>query len=361
MNLILEKNTSANFSKYTLALDIGGTVTQIGLIGLNKNTNKKYTITYSTEIWTKEVKINKFLPELIEYLNKELGLKISSIALAIAGPVSSDRKKAYINNTKEKINLDSLKKKIQMKDIVLMNDFEALGYYVNLIHAKTSKSKKIIYQGNTNKNKKRSTKKEPILVIGPGTGLGKTILNYDNKLKKYIPLASEGGHEDYPAQSKQEQELLKFITKGKRRLQQEDLVSGKGIRNIYMYLAKKNKKLRETAKHYKEIKKSDYNIFLITKYLHKDALARESFKLFSKFYARVVKNTLTEVLCSGGTYLAGGITSRNPEILRKTFKEELLKLKKEQKFIKENTFYLLTDKHVSLIGATAYQKEVINK
>ncbi|PIN81746.1 hypothetical protein COV13_00305 [Candidatus Woesearchaeota archaeon CG10_big_fil_rev_8_21_14_0_10_32_9] len=344
MNIILEQHTPKKYSTNILALDVGGTITQVGVIGIIEQKNEQELL-YSTEVWSEKIQISNFVVELVEHVETNLSIKISTVAIAVAATLNSERN--FVNSIRNKIKINSkeLEKKIR-KRVFLLNDFEALGYSINILDKNNLKT---IIKGT-------EIKHAPKILIGAGTGLGKSILFFDKKTKLYIPLPSEGCDADYSCQDNIEQELCKFITKGARRLRQEEVVSGRGLQTIYQFLTEHKKYTQDLKqnKFYEEIKKSKYDSVLITKYKNKDPISRKTYRLFSTFYARLIKNFALETLSSGGIYLAGGIAIRNPEILGKEFKDEIKKLSKSQKFIKQYPIHLITDKKISLIGAAIY-------
>jgi glucokinase len=50
-----------------------------------------------------------------------------------------------------------------------------------------------------------------IAVIAAGTGLGQAILYWDGQ--QHHPIATEGGHSDFAAQTKQQDQLLNYLRK----------------------------------------------------------------------------------------------------------------------------------------------------
>ena len=268
--------------------DIGGTHTRLGFYDV-----KTKKITNYTKFSTKKYDIEQ---EIINLAKKH---QIKGISIGAAGPVIN--KTVELTNVNKKISTTNLSKKTKTK-VLIINDFDALGYYV----------------------KKKETKKS--LVIGAGTGLGKVFVS--DKI-----LSSEGGFMDAPFY-KSEEELQKFIQKKtKKHPNYESLVSGNGLKHIKEFYA--GKKLEK-----EEIKPE--NIFKN----NKDKTNIKTIKTFSKFYGRFIKNSYLDFLPET-VYIAGGIARKNPEILKsKEFKQEI-----EHEVIKKPKIILIQDKYASLIGA----------
>ncbi|MCF7872333.1 glucokinase [Candidatus Woesearchaeota archaeon] len=323
MDLTLEKHTQKQYKEHILCLDIGGTTTQIGIIGLE---NKTPQLCYAGHLWSKDIKnFENLIKQILQYTEKNLQIKIEQIAIAAAGPNQQEKIKIiHLNKTIHKKPIERIQ---GIKKVILLNDFEALGYAINLY-----------------KEVKNETKN--IAVIGPGTGLGKAILKHNGTY--YEPIAGEGGHSEFPIRNEEELELKKYI-KGKKQLQYEDLISGKGIEHIYEYTKLKNK--NKETKYTKEIDKTKHKIFLISQYKEQDKTCKETYKIFTKLYARAVKNYALETLPLGGIYLAGGITTRNPEIIDKEFFKELENLETGQEILKGIPIHIMKQKETSLLGA----------
>ena len=75
-------------------------------------------------------------------------------------------------------------------------------------------------------------------VVGAGTGFGKSIIYYNKDVNAFFPIPSEGGHADLPLLNKKELSLAEHIKKEKNirfNLRYEDVLSGKGLENIYRF------------------------------------------------------------------------------------------------------------------------------
>ena len=194
--------------------------------------------------------------------------------------------------------------------------------------------------------------KAPVLVIGAGTGLGKTTLIYNENHKSYVPLPSEAGHSDFPAQNKQESELTDFIKKNKKiksSISYEEVLSGRGIVNIYQFL-KHIKKFKET-KYTKEIDKSKNQPELISKYRKADKTCKATFEMFKAIYARFAQNFALDSLAFGGVYIAGGIAPKNRDIFDKDFVKAFEQNYKLPYVLKKIPIYLILNYNVGLLGA----------
>ena len=72
-------------------------------------------------------------------------------------------------------------------------------------------------------------------VIAAGTGLGEAMLSWDGA--RHHPVASEGGHSDFAPRNDLEIELLQYLSeKYGGHVSYERVVSGPGLRNLYLFL-----------------------------------------------------------------------------------------------------------------------------
>ena len=327
-------------TSYILGGDIGGTNANLGIFGAKKNLPE---LLLSFHFKSNELKgLHKAVNETLAYIKKNYKIEINKACFAVAGVLSPDKDFAKVTNAKWDVSKNLLLGKTKLKKISLINDFEAVGYGINML------SKKDI----TIIKKNKKIPKAPVLVVGAGTGLGKTALVYNEHYKSYAPIPSEAGHSDFPAQSQKELELVNFIKKHKKikqNISYEQVLSGQGLSNIYLFL-RKNKRFKET-KYTKEIDKSRNNPELISKYRKIDETCKTVFEMFKAFYARFAKNFALDCLAFGGVYIAGGIAPKNRDIFDSRFIKEFEKNYKHADLLKKVPVYLILNYNVGLLGA----------
>jgi glucokinase len=285
--------------------------------------------------------------EILSYAYDRYKIKIDNACIAVAGIVSS-QDNVKITNANWSINLKELLQKTSINSAFLINDFQAIGYGVNIFNHEDINNVFTIKSSN-NKNLETKTK----AIIGAGTGLGKSILIFDKNLNFYIPKPSEGGHSDFPAQDDFEFELINYIKKNRNISQPvtyEELLSGRGLEIIYLFLEEYEK--YDENNYSKEINKSSDKVAIIAKYRNNDELCSKTFKIFSKFYGRCAKNFALDTLAIGGLYIAGGIASKNIEIFKtKEFISEFENAYRRTEILKEIPIYAILDYDVGLKGA----------
>jgi glucokinase len=250
-----------------------------------------------------------------------------------------------MTNSKMMIKKQEIIKATKIKDIKLLNDFEIIGYSLNAIGKDKSKIMKI--KGGSQKIF------ETKAIIGAGTGLGMSILVFNKESKSYIPIKSEGGHSDFPLEDEFDSKIAAFLKKRrliKGNVTYEDLISGKGIENIYSYLLS-TKEFYPTDIQ-KDISVAKNKPELISKYRKDDPICNKTMDKFAIYYARAARNFALETLASGGLYIAGGIAPKNKELFKsKTFIKEFHHSSLYKKVIKKIPIYMITDYRCSIYGA----------
>ena len=180
--------------------------------------------------------------DAIEHYQQKNNLDIENMSIAVASTTKKNDIK-FTNNHWNFKQSDFLKY-FNLNKLIFVNDFVAqclslASFYKDISENRTINDKllndydlKTIKSGTPIKN-------APLLVTGPGTGLGVcTLLNINN-----YPLAieGEGGHSSFAPNSDLEIELLQHLRKKYDHVSNERIVSGSGIEEIYEFICFKNK------------------------------------------------------------------------------------------------------------------------
>jgi len=332
--------------KYFLVADVGGTKTALAIIDIEKNILfKKLYLSHEIKHFTDTLIDFLQMPECKKY-------KIKSTCIAVAGPINAERNYARLTNLDWTIDTNSILVRTQLHKVLLINDFEAIGFSI-----RTLKNDEYVELTNLGRNSSGTT-----AIIGAGTGLGICILPYTNytDFKSHeqikIPMSSEGGHIDLPINinDKMDVKLQSYLIQKKLYKDAEDVVSGRGIINIYKFLltqkVKHNNKIKlEISKAHDEEKPA-----LITKYAleDKDVLCIRTLELFIKYYAKITKNLALTTLCSE-LILAGGIAPKIVSALQDLFVDEFVQhdLENMRKILERIPIIVITNQDISLYGA----------
>jgi len=310
-----------------LSGDIGGTHANLGIVELGF---KPKVISIEKKD-TKNIKdFDSFIVGYIEELFNIRKIKINRACFAVAGPVKDNKIK--MTNTPLSVDGNIIKKKAKLKQALLINDFLAIGYAINIIG---KKDLKVLQKGKPEEEGAKA-------VIGAGTGLGHAILRYDKGKENYIPYPTERGHVAFPIQDDEELELAKFIrsTTKKKTVIYEDILSGHGIEHLYYYL---NSKKYQDAPHIYSPE--------ISQTRSKNKCSKAAFELFVHFYARAARSFALTVLPSAGVYIAGGIAIDNSDAFGKDFINEFNTHDTYSSLLKQIPIYLINNYDISIPGA----------
>ena len=319
--------------------DAGGTNTTLAVLRYRRHA---FEVLYLRQVPSRT--ITNFPIVVQQFLNdcrRDKNIMPLRAGFGAAGPVSGKRDFCKITHLPWSVDAAAIKKKTGLKSVLILNDFEAIAYGIEVRDHHSFLS---IKQGSS---QPRQTK----IILGAGTDLGKSILVWDNSVRHYKPLPSEGGHGDISIQYPEEYRLLQFIqSKTKSSVAWGDILSGRGISTIYRFLGKEKVYMRNS--YAQKIQQSGYQPSVIAAYKKNDPRSRDAFALFLRFYARCARNLALDVMALGGVYIAGGIAAKNPEIFQwPEFNAEFLASSRQQNLLLKIPIFLINDYLISLYGA----------
>lgn len=288
---------------FFIGVDVGGTNTSIALARLSDA--RKLDVPDTFRFKTARLKhLREPLKKSLDYCSRQYGAGVQNVAIAAAGPVVEHR---WCRLTNVDLEVDARELGVELGvSCLVLNDFEALGYSIGFLEAERLESLLELARQERRVGRTNGTK----ALIGAGTGLGKAILACDSVLKPFRVLPSEGGHADFVPQDPLEYELADYF----RELNcwpvyYEDVLSGKGLANIYSFL--RWKRLYRSSQTSAAIERARDKAAAISKYYSGDETARHTVEMFIRIYARCARNFALDVLATGGIYVAGGIAAKN--------------------------------------------------
>ena len=335
-----------------LLADIGGTNARFGF---KKNDDDKEitNITY--------LKCSDFtnIHQAINHYKQTNNLVIDSMSLAVASTTKNNSIKFTNNNWDFKQT--ELFKFFNLKKILFINDFVAQAlcfssFYTNLTEDKNinkdlsiKNNLKVIRQGTP-------ILKAPLLVTGPGTGLGVCTLFLSEQ--NPIAIEGEGGHVTFAPNSDLEIKLLLFLRKKYDHISMERIVSGSGIEEIYNFILNQ-KGLKPSILKAPEIGK---------KALLGEENALKSVKIMFGILGTIISNIILINGAQSGVIISGGITPKLQSIMEKSdFEKNLLNKGRRSDYIKNVPIWLTEDNNNGLIGALNayknphYEYKIISK
>jgi glucokinase len=148
--------------------------------------------------------------------------KPKAACVAVAGPITDEI--VEFTNSPWVLDIAKVKQQLKLDLLLAINDFEALAASVRHL---TPADLAPVKPGTGDPS-------APMLVIGPGTGFGQSLLIPVGGKDRII--ATEGGHVAFAPHDEEEIEVLRFIAREHRRVSIERLVSGRGLVNIHRAL-----------------------------------------------------------------------------------------------------------------------------
>jgi glucokinase len=297
-----------------LLIDLGGTNVRHAF----------YVEDVLSKISKEKITDDEFIPFLSELLEKEKS-KIDYLVIAAAGP--NNHKSINLTNRNLLIDSSQLEKKLNLKKCLLLNDWEAVA------HSLSELNKKYFVEI---KNGEDCSGKNTLL-IGPGTGLGVTLIIND----QIIP--TEFGNALSPTKSMLENFDLK---ENKKFFLLENILSGPGIEKLFE--EKFGNKLSSEKIIYAALENNKNELFVVENFLK---------TLFSIINDLVLSFSCEKVILGGSI-----LNSLKPVLMTKKildyFPSEINP--KYSLLIEKTQIDLLTEDEPGIFGCLAFFKKLNN-
>ena len=297
--------------------------------------------------------------DAIKHYQEENNLHIKNMSIAVASTTKHDAIK--FTNNHWNFKQSEVFEYFKLDKLIFINDFVAQSlcfstFYKDLTIDPSLNNKTAL---NNNLDIVRPgipIIKAPLLVTGPGTGLGVcTLLNLDGSS---IAIEGEGGHSSFAPNSDIEVELLQFLRKKYDHVSNERIVSGSGIEEIFKFI------LSRQGKQSSEMKAPEIGKRALLG--EQDAL--NSVKLMFSILGTIVSSVILINGAQGGVILSGGITPKLHRIFKESnFEKNLLNKGRRYNYIKDVPIWLTKDNNNGLKGALNaidnphYKDKVITK
>ena len=266
-----------------LCADIGGTKTQLCLVPSIETYQAEHLVCYQNTDFC------SFPDLLVSYLER-FACSIDRVSLAIAGPVMHGR--CQMTNLPWQVCCEDIKTSLHLADVQLWNDLVATAFSIPYLPAADF----LILQ-----NSGPIFKNGPIAVVSIGTGLGESVLVWDDGDCRYKTLGSEGGHKDFAPHSPLEMELYSYLLSklSKGHLSAEKLISGQGLVLVYQFLSHQRGIDAQTLPSPEQISEQASIDSL--------GIHAETVSLFIDLVASEAANVALQYMSTGGIVIAGGI------------------------------------------------------
>ena len=316
-----------------IVADVGGTNARLAF---QKNINSE--ISLIENFLCSEFKT---LEDIIKAYKQKHNIVNEHISIGVAGPCEDDD--IVLSNNHIKFNKIQLLKNLNLKSLLVINDFVAQSFaFKDLLLEENEKKSKILLETlNLNKIKNGTSRNiSTLLVTGPGTGLGVcTLKKIGNNV---IPIPGEGGNACFSPNNFEQIEILAHLLKSHKYVSFEDLVSGRGIENLFNFYQNKNKNqiLKINAREIADLANK------------KDPSAISAITQMYKILATSILNGIFLNGYRAGVVICGGISIKLQKFLNQDiFLDEFLKIDQYFDYLNDIPIYLCENESNGLIGA----------
>jgi glucokinase len=315
------KGPAATASARSIVLgDIGGTTARFALLTGHKLSPVEHM---------NDVQFPHFSEALRRFLDRRQEQTTATAALfAVAGPVHGEY--CALINKHWVIDGAELRRSFGFSNVRLINDFEAVAWSLPQLAA----NDRLAVGGG------KAMSGTPILVVGPGTGLGIAAFIPDAEHPRVI--ATEGGHGTLPASSRREDAVIHILRRRFGHVSSERTLSGSGIENLYNALAELD-----------GVSVPQRSAAEITQAALAGTcpVSREALDMFCAMLGTVAGNVALGFGARGGIYVGGGIVPRIADFFaRSSFRERLEAKGRLGNYMQSIPSYVILHPDVAFLG-----------
>jgi glucokinase len=312
-----------------LAADVGGTHARIGLVSQRPDGIRPVTVLqyhrYACAEWPSLTAV------LRDFVNQLDGaVQVDQCAVASAGYVLGD---AIVNdNLPWPVSIRDIRDSLGIERLAVVNDFEAVAYATQFLgQADTTPVIEPALPTGTG----------PVLVMGPGTGLGSAVLLPGQP--HATVLATEAGQIALSPGNEREIEILRLLAKDRSYVSFEHALSGPGLLNLYRAICILRSLPPRLAK------PSDITRAALE---YSDEAAVEALEVFCGLLGSFVGDLTLLYGARGGVFLAGGILPQIREVLlASSFSQRFFNKGVMRAFLQQVPVRLMEHGQLGVIGA----------
>lgn len=231
--------------------------------------------------------------------------------------------------------IGTLRAQLDLDQLEVINDFEAVAWAAQFLG--DDDTLPVI-------DAPRAAARGPVLVMGPGTGLGSAVLLPRAGHAQVLP--TEAGQISLAPGTEREIQILRILARGRTHVSFEDALSGPGLLNLYHALCELD----------------DAPIALMTPteitgaaLTGHDPVAKETLAVFCGLLGSFAGDLAMLYAASGGLFLAGGILPQIHAYLRSSpFAERFLDKGVMRAFLQKIPVRLIEHGQLGVIGAAGW-------
>lgn len=320
-----------------LAADVGGTHARIGLVvGAAAGPAPVSVLHYHRYNCADWPGLGAMLKDFVRQLagtgHAECASQLRHCAVACAGYVIDD---AIVNeNLPWPVSIAGIRTDLGIESLAVINDFEAVAYATQFVSADDARS--IIPTSEP-------ASSGPVLVMGPGTGLGSAVLLPGSPRARV--LATEAGQISLAPGTEREIELLRMFSRERAHVSFEDALSGPGLVRLHRALCE----LRGVPEW--QLTPAEVTTAALA---GSDSAAVEALEIFCALLGSFVGD-LALLYRARAVYLAGGILPQiQPFLLGSRFTERFFKKGVMRAFLQHVPVRLIEHGQLGVIGAASW-------
>lgn len=321
-----------------LAADVGGTHARIGLVVAGSGDGYPIDVLryhrYSCADWPGlAAMLRDFVAQLAGTPYAALQGQLRHCAVACAGYVLDD---AIVNeNLPWPVSIREIREVLGIRQLVVINDFEAVAYATQFLGA--DETRPVIETA-------QPAADGPVLVMGPGTGLGSAVL-LPGQPRAHV-LGTEAGQISLAPGNEREMEVLRLFRRERPHVSFEDALSGPGLLRLYRALCE----LRGCSG--RQFTPAEVTGAALA---GSDAAAVESLDIFCGLLGSFVGDLVLLYGARGGVYLAGGILPQiHSFLLTSTFAERYFNKGVMRAYLQQVPVRLIEHGQLGVIGAAGW-------
>ncbi len=209
-------------------------------------------------------------------------------AIAVASPVLGDR--IAMTNRAWSFSADGVKRHLKLDDLKIVNDFAAIALAV----PRLGPDDRAQIGGGAPRDG------HPVVVIGPGTGLGvSALVPVGGAGDTWSPLATEGGHVTMAPVTDRESDVLTWLRE-KGHVSAERVISGPGLVALYHAISALDGTPTE----------ANITPTAVVEGAGDSAVSAEAVDMFAAMLGTAASNLALSLGALGGVYIAGGIVPK---------------------------------------------------
>ncbi|AIF46191.1 glucokinase [Dyella japonica] len=312
-----------------LAADVGGTHARIGLVSREPDGVRPVTVLqyhrYACADWPS---LTAVLQDFVGQLDH--AVHVNRCAVASAGYVLGD---AIVNdNLPWPVSIRDIRDSLGIEQLAVVNDFEAVAYATQFLS--TADTTAVI-------DSEAPPAEGPVLVMGPGTGLGSAVLLPGHP--HATVLATEAGQIALAPGNEREIEILRHLARGRAYVSFEHALSGPGLLNLYRALC--------ALRHQPPVLTLPAQVTQAA-LERSDEAAVEALEVFCGLLGSFVGDLCLLYGARGGVFLAGGILPQIREVLlASSFRQRFFNKGVMRAFLQQVPVRLMEHGQHGVIGA----------